>query len=113
MKTVVHAKKREAGKRSVMSSIRANGFAPAIVYGKNITATPIAIHARDFEKTLRKNGRGTIFTLDIEGNQIHAIIKDLQWNLLKEELTHIDFFETKGNVIEVELDLKIEEEKAV
>jgi len=111
MEIVVHAKKREVGKRSMMSSIRRTGFAPAIVYGKNITSTPIAINRRDFERILRKNGKDAIFTLDIEGNQINAIIKDLKWDFIKEKLSHVDFFEVKGSkVIEVELETQINQQ---
>ncbi|WP_397536742.1 50S ribosomal protein L25/general stress protein Ctc [Rummeliibacillus pycnus] len=99
MITVVHAKKREVGKRSVMSAIRKNGFVPAVVYGYQTESTPIAINAREFEKMLRKDGKNAIVTLDIEGKEIKAVIKDIQRDSLKDKLVHLDFFEVNMSAL--------------
>jgi len=99
MITVVHAKKREVGKRSVISALRKNGFAPAVVYGYQIESTPIAINVREFEKKLRKDGKNAIVTLDIEGKEIKAVIKDIQRDSLKDKLVHLDFLEVNMSAL--------------
>ncbi|MGX9132862.1 50S ribosomal protein L25/general stress protein Ctc [Rummeliibacillus sp. JY-2-4R] len=91
MSTIVHANKREAGHRSVISNLRKNGFVPAVVYGYQTDSTSIAVNARDFEKTLREDGKNAVITLDIEGNQIKAVINDAQRDTLKGQLIHLDF----------------------
>ncbi|MGG0658044.1 50S ribosomal protein L25/general stress protein Ctc [Rummeliibacillus pycnus] len=91
MNTIIHAQKREVGKRSVMSALRNNGFVPAIVYGYQIKSTSIAINVREFEKTLRSEGKNALVTLDIEGNQIKAVVNNIQRDTIKDKLMHLDF----------------------
>lgn len=91
MHTIVHAKNRQAGHRSVISGLRKSGFVPAVVYGFETDSTPIAINARDFEKTLREDGKNAVITLDIEGKKINVVLNDAQKDTLKGRLVHLDF----------------------
>ncbi|RIJ64316.1 50S ribosomal protein L25 [Rummeliibacillus sp. POC4] len=91
MNTVVHVKKREVGKKSVLSTLRKNGFVPAVVYGYQIEPIPIAVNEREFERLLSKEGKNSIISLNIEGKEVKAVVFQFQKDTTKEKYIHVDF----------------------
>lgn len=91
LNTVLNTAKRETGHQSTLSQVRKNGEIPAVIYGYNITSTPIAVNERDFLKVLSKNGRNAVFQLDVDGRKVNAVISELQSNARKGNIRHVDF----------------------
>jgi large subunit ribosomal protein L25 len=91
MSTSVTAKSREAHKRSIKTALRKTGFVPAVVYGFKTESTPIAVNAKELEKTIRTEGRNAILTLDVEGKNVNAVLKEVQKDPVKGSLIHLDF----------------------
>lgn len=91
MSTSVTAKSREAHKRSTKTALRNTGFVPAVVYGFKTESTPIAVNAKELEKTIRTEGRNAILTLDVEGKNVNAVLKEVQKDPVKGHLIHLDF----------------------
>lgn len=89
--SVVHAKKREVGKRSVLSALRKNGFVPAVVYGYQVGPIAIAINAKEFGKIISKEGI-SIVSLNIEGKEVKAVVNQIQRDTVKDKFMHVDFF---------------------
>lgn len=108
MSTVVHAKKREVGHRSVLTELRQVGFVPAVVYGYKTESTPIAINARDYEKTLRENVKNSVVTLELDGKKINAVLNAAQKCALKGTLVHLDFLAVNmSDALEVSVPVSI------
>lgn len=106
MSVIVHAKAREAHKRAVLTELREGGFVPAVVYGYKIETTPIAVDERDFEKTLREDGRNAVMSLDVDGKQVNAVLAEVQKDPVKGNLIHLDFLAVNMNK-KIELDVPV------
>lgn len=103
---IVNAKKRDSNKRSNLNELRENGFVPAVVYGYKIETTSIAVNEKDFERTLREDGRTAVMSLDLEGTPVNAVIAEIQKNPVKGDLIHLDFLAVNMNK-KIELDVGI------
>ncbi|EMP57138.1 50S ribosomal protein L25/general stress protein Ctc [Marinobacter santoriniensis NKSG1] len=65
---------------------------PAIIYGGNKDATPVAIWHNELKKALENEAFFShILTVDIQGKKESVILKDLQRHPYKPILTHADF----------------------
>lgn len=91
MSTVIQANSRETGHHSNLTSLRKEGYVPGVVYGFQVESTPIAISARELEKTLREDGRNAVITLEVEDKNVQAVLNDIQKDNLKGDYLHIDF----------------------
>ncbi len=53
--------------------------------------TPISLDAHDAGLILPKLTSSSIVTIDLEGKQIAALVREKQRNFIKNFLTHVDF----------------------
>lgn len=91
MSTVLSVTKRETGHRSTLTQLRKGGAIPAVIYGYKVDSTPISIAAKDFKKSIQKNGQNSVFSLELEGKKVNAVVSEIQQCSLKDEVNHIDF----------------------
>lgn len=93
----------DLGKKAT-KALRKDGSVPAVIYGDDSkTATHFTVKASDVRKLIYTP---EIFLVDltIDGKPCKAILKDLQFHPVTDNLLHIDFlqvFENKPIVIEV------------
>ncbi|MCR6108820.1 50S ribosomal protein L25/general stress protein Ctc [Bacillus sp. A301a_S52] len=92
MATVLQAAVREDFRGSRLSKIRQAGNIPAVVYGKAFGNKAVAVEEVAFIKTLRSQGKTGVFKLDIDGTQTDVMIYDMQYDSIKNEYLHIDFY---------------------
>jgi large subunit ribosomal protein L25 len=78
----------EAGTRR-MRRLRLTGRAPAVLYGKEIDTSSIAVVIRDVELALRRGAH--IVTLDGAGKKEKVLIKKVQYDPLGDRIVHVDF----------------------
>jgi len=64
---------------------------PGVVYGHNIEPTPISLDAHEAGLTLPKLTSSSIVTIDLEGKEIPALVREKQKNFIKNFFTHVDF----------------------
>jgi large subunit ribosomal protein L25 len=77
-----------------VSRLRAQGLVPVIVYGPRVE-DPIAlqIEYRALERTLAKAGGTNLIDLEIEGGEtLNALARDVQRDVIKGTIEHVDFF---------------------
>lgn len=87
----VKAELREKpGVKGTLSSIRAAKKIPAVIYGGKKEPVSIMITERDLA-TVLKSGANTVVSLDIAGNTDTAIIKEVQYHVVKDIPNHVDF----------------------
>lgn len=94
-------RKRSAGKKGEINRLRREGFIPAVIYGKGRKEIPISISLEEISLFLRKNQVGRLatcsFTLEGDGEKLHAIVKDVQYHPTNYAIIHLDFLATDPN----------------
>ncbi|MBB6451529.1 large subunit ribosomal protein L25 [Geomicrobium halophilum] len=90
----LQANAREDLRRSETRKLRAEGFVPGVLYGKKTASTAVFVPGLEFTKTLRQVGRNGIIDLTVDNGKKHQVmVHDLQQDVIKGHITHIDFFE--------------------
>lgn len=104
----VTAKKRAAEKKTANKQIRREGNIPAIFYVPGKPAIPIEVNGEEFHAVLRhlKPGRLStmIFTLDLDGEKVKAIVKGIQYDLTSYDVIHLDF---EGLIDDIPVTIKV------
>jgi large subunit ribosomal protein L25 len=88
----IPAKVRSGSGTGAARAVRRNGDIPAVVYGAGVDPRAITISVRDIAKHY-ETGRftSTLFTLDIEGEKLRVIPREVQVDPVSERPIHADF----------------------
>jgi large subunit ribosomal protein L25 len=89
-KLVIEATRRTVTGKQV-SQLRRAGKLPAILYGHNIEPTPVSLDRRSATKTLHGASRSSLITIDLEGTEHNALVREIQRDFIRGDLLHIDF----------------------
>lgn len=89
---LLKATKREITGKQV-SQLRRKKKLPAVLYGPNRGSTNITIDPLEFKKLFKDVGYSKLFDLDLEGDKVKVLVKDLQANTLTDEFIHIDLYQ--------------------
>ena len=92
MKTIkVQGELRSEIGKSVSRRLRSEGKVPAVIYGGNepvhMTVTPLSVRKLVYSPEFQ------IVEIDVNGQTRRCIMKDLQFDVVTDELNHIDFLE--------------------
>ncbi len=90
-KTLIQASKRNDFGKASAKHLRREGLVPAVLYGKAIDNIHLAISHKDVHKFIADHGAGAKLNLVIDGQEEMAILKDVQKEVLKDEILHIEF----------------------
>ena len=90
--TVIPAKKREGTGTGAARAVRRAGDVPAVIYGEVGKSRHIRLSFRDMEKPYN-TGRftSTLFILDLEGEKVRVIPRDVQVDPVTDRPIHADF----------------------
>lgn len=89
-KVLLKAEKRIIiGKK--VKNLRLAGKVPAVIYGGKLKSLPITLDKRDTTNTLNRVSGSTILTIDVEGEEHAALVREIQQDYIKGELLHVDF----------------------
>ncbi len=90
---VFKATKREATGKGVARKLRREGYIPGVVYGPDRGATPLALVAKGAVHKLRGEwSEAKLYDLDLDGENIKVIIKDVHTDPVSLEVLHVDFY---------------------
>lgn len=89
-KIVIEATKRTVTGKQVRA-IRREGKLPGVLYGHNISSQAISMDLRDATKALSGASRSTIVTIQLEGVEHAALVREKQRDYIKGTLKHVDF----------------------
>jgi len=89
-KVVLKANKRDITGKHVKAMRRA-GQLPAVIYGRHVQPIAISLEAHTASLVLAKLTSSSLVTLDVDGTEFTAIVRERQRNYIKGVLTHIDF----------------------
>ena len=85
-------KRVETGSK-VAKALRRNGKIPGIFYYKGEENIKLSFDRQTLLKTLHKGGH--IFELDLEGTKQYAMIKEVQYHPVTDDILHIDLYGVK------------------
>ncbi|MBM4039356.1 MAG: 50S ribosomal protein L25 [Planctomycetes bacterium] len=85
--TLQATKRQELGTRAVRRLRRA-GVLPAVLYGHRRDTVPLSVPRKEMERVVATGTR--MVTLDIGGVQELALLKDIRYDSLGDELLHVD-----------------------
>ncbi|NGP45802.1 50S ribosomal protein L25/general stress protein Ctc [Bacillaceae bacterium SIJ1] len=104
MAHTLHAKPRSIGQKSIITTLRNEGFFPAVVYGYNMENTSVAVSYAEFVKTIREAGRTGVLDLAIEdGKNVQVMLHDIELDPLKDQVVHADFI-----AVDMKADVEVE-----
>ena len=90
-KIVLKAAKREVLGKQV-KALRRAGQLPAVIYGRHVDQPiSISLDAHVAELAFAKLTSSTLVTIDVNGEEYTAIVREKQRNFIKGNLTHVDF----------------------
>ncbi len=89
-KVVLKATPRQVTGKKV-NAMRRQGLLPAIIYGKHFDPMPILLDAHQAAKTLAHLSTSSLVTLEIDGKEYPALVREKQRDVLKGHLLHVDF----------------------
>ncbi len=89
-KIVLKATKRNVTGKQV-KALRRAGQLPAVIYGRHVEPISISLEAHTAGLVFAKLTSSTLVTIDVEGTEYAALVRERQRNYIKGDLTHIDF----------------------
>jgi large subunit ribosomal protein L25 len=96
MHPVTAVPRKETGK-SAVRRLRHAGKVPAIAYGKDLTATSLAVEPKDILAVLKsERGQNTVIQMKVQGmKDLLVMIKEYTYHPVSRALEHVDFVEVK------------------
>jgi large subunit ribosomal protein L25 len=89
-KVVLKAAKRSVTGKKV-KQLRRKGELPAVIYGHHVDPMAISLNAHDASLALGKITSSSLVTLELDGNEYPALVRETQKDFIKNRLTHVDF----------------------
>jgi len=83
-------KRSEIGK-NVVDKMRENHTIPAVIYSKGEESVHVSINEIEFLRVYKSAGSSSLLGLQLEGETIPAIIKEIQRHPFKNQILHVDF----------------------
>lgn len=103
----LQVEKRDSTGKGVARRARAAGKVPGVVYGRGMEPVPINVDRREFVTALNTDaGMNVLLSLDIDGESIPALARDLQRDPVRGTLLHADFVKV-DLTIEVEVEVPV------
>ena len=89
-KVVIDATKRDVVGKQVRA-LRREGKLPAVIYGRHTDPINVNLDARTAALALAKLTSSSIVTLNVDGVEYPALVREKQRNFIKNTLLHVDF----------------------
>jgi large subunit ribosomal protein L25 len=110
MEAILEAQTRETFGKNEARRIRREGKVPAVLYGGDRTATPIAVAPKALLKILHSDaGQNTLISLKLAGTgDTRVLVKDFQVDPITHALLHADFYRVAmDQVLEVTIPIVV------
>lgn len=87
----VQVEKRAGLGKNKVDKLRQNEFVPGVIYGRGEETEHVKVNIRSFDKVYRSAGTSTLIDLELEGNILPVLIKEVQTHPYKNQYLHVDF----------------------
>ena len=90
---------RNTKSKGDVRALRLKGIVPAIIYGGSEQNTKVSISKKILKSLLDKEGfLSSIITLNVDGKNQNVLPREIEYNVLSDEPTHIDFLRIVSGV---------------
>lgn len=89
-KSVIQASRRTVTGKQV-GALRRQGKLPGVIYGANFPTTPIVMDLKEASHVLASASQSHIITINLEGAEHAALVREKQKDFLRGTLLHVDF----------------------
>src|SRR5512134_1335375 len=89
-KVVLNATKRDVVGKQV-KALRREGKLPAVIYGRHTEPININLDAHSAALTLGKLTSSSLVTINVDGAEYPALVREKQRDYIKNRLLHVDF----------------------
>jgi large subunit ribosomal protein L25 len=89
-KVVIKATKRDVVGKQV-KALRREGKLPAVIYGRHTEPVNINLDAHTASMALAKITSSSLVTIDVDGTEYFALVREKQRDYIKNRLLHVDF----------------------
>ena len=89
-KVVLQATKRDVVGKQV-KALRREGKLPAVIYGRHTDPINVNLDAHTAQIALAKLTASSLVTIDLEGTEHLALVREKQRDYIKNKLLHVDF----------------------
>ncbi|MBK9926218.1 MAG: 50S ribosomal protein L25 [Anaerolineales bacterium] len=89
-KVVLKATKRDVAGKQV-KALRREGKLPAVIYGRHTEPVNVVLDTHAASQILAKATSSTLVTLDVDGQEYPALVREKQRDFIKNRLLHVDF----------------------
>ncbi len=89
-RVVLKATKRDVIGKHV-KAMRRSGKLPGIIYGRHVSPISISMDAHSASLALGKLTSSSLVTVDVDGTEYPALVREKQRNYVKGNLLHVDF----------------------
>ena len=73
-------------------NLRREGFVTGNIFGKEIEGSiPVKMEKAEVDKLLKTKNKGSQIVLDVDGQKMHVLIKEVDYNTLKKQVDEVDF----------------------
>ena len=102
---LLEANTRDTKSKGDVRSLRLKGIIPAIVYGGSEKNEKISVSKKTLKSLLDKEGfLSSIITLNINGKNQNVLPREISYNVLSDDPTHVDFLRVvEGAKIRIEV----------
>jgi large subunit ribosomal protein L25 len=110
---VAKARETRGGSRAA-GRLRADDMIPAVVYGRGSEARPVTVARRELRQVLTGDaGMNALINLDVDGDTLLTIVRDVQRHPVRNNVTHVDFIlVSRDEAVTVEVPIALEGEAA-
>ena len=78
--------------RQINRELRNKRRVLGVVYGHGRTPMPVSVDASDVLRAYRKVGTSTLINLEVDGEKIVVLMKEVSLHPVRHEINHVDFF---------------------
>jgi large subunit ribosomal protein L25 len=89
-KVVIKATKRDVIGKQV-KALRREGKMPAVIYGRRTEPISISLDAHSASLALGRLTSSSLVTIDVDGTEYSALVREKQRDYIKNRLLHVDF----------------------
>jgi len=89
-KVVLKAEKRDVVGKQV-KALRREGKLPAVIYGRHTEPINVTLDAHSASLALGKITSSSLVTIDVDGMEYPALVREKQRDYIKNRLLHVDF----------------------
>src|SRR5919107_823806 len=106
------ASPRTASGSRAAGRLRREGLIPAVVYGHGADPVSVSVVRRELRTALSgEAGSNALLDLQVEGEAVLALVKEMQRDAVRNEVTHVDFIRvSRDEAVVVEVPIHFEGE---